>query len=320
MNKFRTEVIVSKSNFQLSVGSAFLTLGSCFADVIGQRLNQYKFPVSANPFGTVYNPISLYGLLNEELDVNLFLEREGLWLHHNYHSDLRATSKTELTELIVSTNEETLSVLKNVDYLVLTYGTAWVYETTEGGQVVSNCHKVPQKQFHKRLLGMEEMIKAQGSFLDKVFQLNPNIKVLMTVSPVRHIKDGLSESQLSKSMLRVLCDLAVSSHENVSYFPSYEMMVDDLRDYRYYKDDLIHPTDFAQDYIWDKFKEAYFDDRANFFIKEWSKIIAAKHHRPFNPNAISHQNFLKSTLRKVRELSGLVDVTEEVDFFSRQVN
>ncbi|WP_109830500.1 GSCFA domain-containing protein [Reichenbachiella versicolor] len=320
-NSLRTEFKIAKGNCLFNLSSQFLTIGSCFSDMIAEHLTQNKFQVLGNPFGTVYNPISLFRLLQEEdFNDSKFIDREGIWLHHDFHSEFRNSSKEELAEVISDTKRLSNENLRNADCLIITYGTAWIYETLNDSYIVSNCHKTPQKYFNKRLLSIEEMMIAQDEFLNFVFSVNSKIQVLLTLSPVRHTKDGIPENQLSKSSLRLLCDRGQSSFQKVEYFPSYEIMMDDLRDYRFYKDDLIHPTSFAENYIWEKFRDTYLDKQANEFIDEWKKITSALAHKPFNPESKEHRRFVDASIQKLRQMSEKVNVSKEIALFQQQLD
>lgn len=317
---FRTELKPKPSPLLVGLKDRVFTIGSCFSDAIGQRLANHKFDTLVNPFGTVYNPVSIFNLLSDSaIDKAKVVERHGHFFHFDFHSSLSAKSKAELLSEIDRIKENALKNLANTNILIVTFGTAWVYEHINFESIVANCHKVPQREFRKRLLGMKEMVEAIDAFIGKLKIVNPKIQLLLTVSPVRHIKDGLVDNHLSKSMLRVLCDFVTSSYDHDHYFPSYEIMIDDLRDYRYYKDDLIHPTPFAEDYIWDIFCETHMDSATRTFVHKWEQIRSAMAHRPFNPDSQNHQKFIRDQLNKLDQLSAQVDVGDEISFFREQI-
>jgi len=317
----RTEIDIKPSALKISLGQSVLTMGSCFSQSIGEKMTRYKFDVLTNPFGTTYNPISIFkALISNGINSHKFLEKRGMAFHYDFHSELRADNKQLLEKLLQRRKEEVTDHLKKADWLIVTFGTAWVYELKSSGEIVNVCHKVPQSEFNKRLLGMKEMAVAMDSMVNHFKKTNPRLNMLLTVSPVRHIRDGIQENQLSKSMLRVLCDFAVTSHDNVHYFPSYEIMVDDFRDYRFYRDDLIHPTAFAEQYIWEKFQGTYFEKETLDFIQDWKYVISAMEHRPFNPKTDEHQNFVRAQMEKIIGLSDKVDASDELAFFKAQLN
>ena len=210
--------------------------------------------------------------------------------------------------------------LAHTDLVILTFGTVFVYQLKANGEMVANCHKVPQKQFDKKLLSVEEIVSGFQAIKEKIEKLNPNIRFLLTVSPVRHTREGLPQNNLSKSILRMACHELCEAHSNVSYFPAYEIMLDDLRDYRFYEKDLIHPNEQAQDYIWQQFSQTHFDDETLSFVNEWSKVKSALAHKPFDAQSEEHQQFLKATLKKLQNLSGQVDVSEEIERLQSQMN
>lgn len=317
---FRTQIDVPKSSVSIGLKDQILTMGSCFSDSIGRRLRHYKFDVLANPYGTIYNPLSIFKLLSAGgINTRGFVNNQGMTFHHDVHSEIRAKDQRTLEKILQDKKSSVDDCLKDANWIIITFGTAWVYQLVSSNHIVANCHKVPQQNFKKRLLGMKEMALKLDEFMERMQVINPKLQLLFTVSPVRHIKDGIAENQLSKSMLRVLCDFAATSYEQAYYFPSYEMLVDDLRDYRYYKEDLIHPTDFAENYIWQKFVKAFMHIDALNFISDWERILSALRHKPFNPDTKEHQKFLKTHIEKLEELSKQVNAEDEVMRFRDQL-
>lgn len=304
---------------QIRHESNLLTIGSCFSDNIGQKLLDSKFSVHLNPFGTVYNPISIFKLLlPREVDAEKFVEVGGQYFHLDYHSQFTARDEGTLKTVLELKKKEITAYLSTADFVFITLGTAFVYERKSTAEVVANCHKLPQKNFTKRLLTIEEMISSFQQLKSYLNTVNPSLQFIFTVSPVRHIKDGIAENQLSKSLLRVLCH-ELTRDEKIEYFPAYEMMMDDLRDYRFYKNDMIHPTEMAEDYIWNKFQQTYFSDQTQKIVKEWDKVRVALAHRPFNPDSESHQKFISDQLKKLDVFSEYFSITEEKRVFENQL-
>jgi hypothetical protein len=200
----------------------------------------------------------------------------------------------------------------------MTYGTAWVYQLKDNGEIVANCHKVPANQFSKSLLSHLAITESFDEFYLTLKKINPAIQIILTVSPVRHLKDKLALNSVSKSVLRLACHTISSSHDDVHYFPAYEIMLDDLRDYRFYKADLIHPSDVAEEYIWEQFITCYADEHLRQFIQDWKAILAALAHRSFHSNTVAHQQFLKNTLEKLQAFKTLVDVEPEIALIKSQ--
>jgi hypothetical protein len=192
--------------------------------------------------------------------------------------------------------------LKDANFVLITFGTSWIYELKKSGKIVSNCHKIPTKEFNRRKLTVEDILKTYTSIINQLKHINPNINIVFTVSPIRHIKDGVTENQLSKSTLLLAIDELVNNFKNVTYFPSYEIMMDDLRDYRFYNDDMTHPSKIAISYIWDKFKHTYIANYVCDTMLKIEKINQSIQHRPFQPESESHQKFLKNILAKIENL------------------
>lgn len=312
--QFRTEIEPIHSDLKINLKTTMLTIGSCFSDVMGQRLADNKLNCLVNPFGTIFNPISIFKLLSgSKIDENHFTENQGAWFHHDYHSRFWANSQDELLTNLQQIHQKVKETLENVDMLVITFGTALVFQLNKDNQIISNCHKVPNSQFERRMLSQKEIIDSFHAFYKNLKLINPEIKILLTVSPVRHTKDTLSLNSASKSILRAVCYQLETAFENVSYFPSYEIMLDDLRDYRFYKSDMIHPNEVAEDYIFEKFGEAYFDEKLVKFIANWKKIKAGLAHRPLQNGTIAHQKFLQNLLFQLENLSNDVNVSLEIE-------
>ena len=307
---------IPDSPFPMSHQSKILSMGSCFAQTIGQKMKNAKFDVLVNPFGTIFHPLNLADLLDhalfqDPLEKDGMLERDGLFLHYATHSDVVGKSPEELTELYSQKLSLTRSYLEQGTHLILTLGTAWIYEHETFGRV-ANCHKQPQKLFEKKLTTLEEMEMGLWSVLDNFSRAFPNLKIILTLSPVRHIKDGVAENQLSKSLLRVLCANLERRMSSVRYFPAYEIIMDELRDYRFYKSDLIHPSEEAEEYIWQKWQQAIFPEATREKISEIQKVQLELAHRPFNPDTDAHRKFLQNLLAKLERLNAEFDFSKEL--------
>ncbi|QMU27194.1 GSCFA domain-containing protein [Adhaeribacter radiodurans] len=321
---FRTELLISPQTQRLSLQTPIFTAGSCFAEVIGTKMQQYKVPVLVNPYGTIFNPISLFTLLQASLELppeftGELIQRDDIWLAYDFHSSFSAPSRPELLTQIQKALTKSKNFLQNADTIVLTFGTAIGYIHRESNKLVANCHKIPQSQFTKHLLSIPDIISAFTSFYKVLQQFNPNIRIILTVSPVRHLKETLEGNSLSKSILRVVCHELKNQFAAVDYFPAYELLLDDLRDYRFYKPDMLHPTGVAEDYIWEKFKAAYFSEDFQHFTGKWDKIRQAFAHKPFQPASTSHQQFLKKILQQLEELQAQVDCQAEISTLKTQL-
>jgi lysophospholipase L1-like esterase len=321
---FRTILSQKPQPNQITLKDALITIGSCFSDAIGKRLVQNKFNTLVNPFGTLYNPVSIHKLLNmaaneESLPVFSFIEREQVHANYLFHSQFNELTKKALEENLNSILQRVKQQLQLPGYLLITYGTALVYTEKNTSQVVANCHKMPADLFEKRLLTVQEIKEDFEQLIQALHKINNKLTIILTISPVRHLKDTLELNSVSKSVLRLACHEIVREHSQVEYFPAYEIMMDDLRDYRFYKDDLIHPTAFAEDYIWEKFEQTYFDAATIAFIKKWKEIKSALSHKPFQPSSAAHQQFLKSLYTNVNELKNVVNVEEELSLIKSQI-
>lgn len=313
---FRTEFNTRLQKTRIDLTSKVLTIGSCFSDSMGSRLRDSKMDVLINPFGTVYSPVSIHKLLmlalhDQKPEDESYLEREGMHFNYYFHSSLAELDRAKLVERISDQLELVRSFLCKCDYLLITYGTAWVYERHDNREVVANCHKQPAGLFSKRLLDQEEILRSFHLLADTLKLVNPKCRVILTLSPVRHLKDTLELNTVSKSLLRLIC-YSITQTGAADYFPAYEIMMDDLRDYRFYGADLIHPSPMAEQYIWEKFSDQYFAPETQAVIHQWEGVKRLLAHRPFHPQSESHQKFLKETLSKLNALRGIMDVTEEI--------
>ncbi|MEN8191754.1 MAG: GSCFA domain-containing protein, partial [Bacteroidota bacterium] len=271
--KFRTEINIDKSDRLIDHDQNILTIGSCFAKNIGEYFKSYRFSVVCNPFGVLYNPISIYNSLKlihskKKFKKNDLVEHQGEWHSFYHNSDFSHHDQNMCLEKINNGIISTHDFLKSTDHLIITFGTAFVYRYIKNDMIVSNCHKIPAKEFERYRLSLDETKKTIESIVSFVNSISENISIIFTVSPVRHWKDGAVENQLSKSTLLIAVDEIVKENKNCEYFPSYEIVMDDLRDYRFYDTDLLHPNKFATDYIWDKFSNAKLSNQCLTIMKE----------------------------------------------------
>ncbi|GAA4346899.1 hypothetical protein GCM10023185_01570 [Hymenobacter saemangeumensis] len=306
---FRTELTLTPASRQLSRTARVLTLGSCFADSMGARLVMNKVETLVNPFGTVFQPLALAQLLRAAAGDSVdwqqhVVEARGRWQSYDLHGTLGAASPVELLQTVQQLVQRTADFVRSADLVVLTLGTAWAYRLRETGELVSNCHKMPADLFVKELLTPDEIINALAETHAYLRRINPGIQIILTVSPVRHVKDTLQLNAVSKSVLRVACHYLSELLDGVSYFPAYELLLDDLRDYRFYASDMLHPSEVAEDYIWDKFARTYFDVDFGRFRKEWSAIRQSLGHRPLHEGAPEHRQFLENTRERLQRLVG----------------
>ncbi len=284
-----------------------LAIGSCFVEHIGGWLRAVKFNLLLNPFGIVYNPISICRQLNLLLKENVYpldqlFQHNELWHTFDHHSQFSGIDKATVLTNINNAFSKSKTQLKQADYLIVTFGTAHVYSLKNENHIVSNCHKIPNTNFDKQRLSVKEIMNAWTPLIETLKKTSPDLKILLTVSPVRHLKDGVIDNQRSKAILLLAIDNLVQQYDNCFYFPAYEIMMDDLRDYRFYAKDMIHPSDVAIDYIKEKFAATFLNVDSQLIVRKIEEIQSAVGHQPFQPNAIAHQDFLKKTREKMNAL------------------
>jgi GSCFA family len=302
---FRTELNLNKSSLGINYRHKILLIGSCFSDNIGLRLENIKMEATKNPFGTVYNAASILRLLDHAVNLKYItkenlVNQQGTFAHLDFHSLFNHSDPDQVVNAINAAITDTHHLLKIANYTFVTLGTSWVYKNKSNHQIVANCHKLPQQYFDKELLSLTDTIEALQQITKTLQSINANNKVIFTISPVRHIKDGIVENQVSKAVLiQAVYDAVVKGQAH--YFPSYELMMDDLRDYRFYKEDLIHPTEQALQYVWEKFVAHYFSDESIEIKSKIEKINAFLQHRP---QLLDDQ--YKTHLQKVKQ--DLIDI------------
>lgn len=276
-------------------------LGSCFVENIGKMLEQNKFNASLNPFGVIYNPISVGNSIQLLIDNKTFTEEDlnfanDLYFSYAHHGSFSSGSSEECLKKINTRMQSASLDLATADILFITFGTSWVYELIDSGKIVSNCHKQPAKSFNRYRLEVEEIVRFYKDLILSLSLFNPHLKIVFTVSPIRHWKDGAHGNQLSKSTLLLAVDQLVQLFDHVSYFPSYEIVMDELRDYRFYHEDMIHMNSTSVNYIWSRFNDVFMDRTTMDNMKKIRKMISAAGHRPFNPDSESHQKFIQNTM------------------------
>lgn len=316
--KFRTEIHIPSSGFTITHKSKIMMIGSCFVENISAKLLGSGFHVDVNPFGIVYNPVSVHRVLEDILRKREYQEEElfmhqGIYHSFSHHSRFSGLDPKQVIENINSRIGQSFLFLREADFLIITYGTANVYYQVDNGEPVANCHKLPSALFRNARLMPEDIFKSWGGLLPLLRKINPGIKIIFTISPVRHWKDGAHDNQVSKSILFVGLDKLISTHDNMYYFPSYELMMDDLRDYRFYAEDMLHPGSQAVEYIWSKFLDTYLTETTRSTLREWESIRQAVRHRPFNPESDEYRRFLEKTEeRKANFLSRNPDFLENL--------
>jgi hypothetical protein len=308
--QFRTELLIPNSLFKIEHHHALFFIGSCFAENIAEKTKSLLFNTLINPHGILYNPKSIalaledYCLNKQYTKDDLFFH-ENLWHSWNHHSRF---SDVDINVCLNNINKEITTAhefLKQTNYLFITLGSAFVYNYTEKNIYVGNCHKLPNKKFTKELLSIQTIINDLTLSIKTIKKLNSEIKIIFTISPVRYIRYGIIENNLSKARLIEAVHQLCNTIENCFYFPAYELVIDDLRDYRFFKEDLVHPNDFAINYVWEKLSNAYFSNQCLNIIKEIEEIIKSENHRPMNVNSESYLLFKKALAEKKNKLQML---------------
>ena len=316
--EFRTKVELPTGEYQINHSSRLMLWGSCFAENLGKYLSENKFACDTNPFGVLYNPFSISKAIGQLMDKDTYSDLHfdnGKWYSLMHHSLFSDTEKEECLYRINSRFKVGKENLQKADWIILTWGTAWVYEWKETGEIVGNCHKLPDKLFRRRLLDVTEVVENYRELLAKIHLQSPQVQVLFTVSPIRHAKDGYHGNQISKSILLLAIERICSEFPFCHYFPSYEIMMDELRDYRFYADDMLHPSALAVNYIWECFCQCFFSKDTLAFMKEWDGIKKGLEHKPFNTESDTYHRFLSQILLKieaVKEKFPYLDVQNEL--------
>ncbi len=308
---FRTPVQIPEYPFEINYNTNVLTIGSCFAQDMALRMQGRKLKVLSNPMGIQYNPRSIVRSLNRLLDGELYRPSElyfdgTLWHSWDHHGSFSGTDKDRVLSGINRSYEEATRFINEMDVLILTFGTSLYYVLKKTGQVVSNCHKAPAQMFEHRPIDLEEMRSTFERLFNRLKEFRPGLKVILTISPVRHLRDGLIENNYSKSLLNVLVHQMEAGREDVVYFPSYEILLDELRDYRFYAEDMTHPSKMATDYIWELFKVSFMKENTLSTLRQAESILKALNHRPLHPRSARHQAFLKELKVKMKAFENLV--------------
>ncbi len=304
---FFTQVQLTKSDLEINYNDRIITLGSCFSDNIGRKLQNAFFDIQINPFGVLYNPISVQTgielLMNkyQYQENDLFLHN-SLWNSFSHSSHFSHEDKATALQTINSTLTTAREFFQKTNYLLITLGTAWVFENKQEKKVVSNCHKLPSSHFTRYRLSVNEIVEAYVPLLQKIHSVLPNLQIIFTVSPIRHWKDGANENTLSKSTLQLAISELQEKFSFVHYFPAYEIMLDELRDYRFYNADMIHPNQVAIDYIWERFGYLYFSEKTERLKKELENFRKILQHQPRNKTGKEYQLLLEKIEKKREKL------------------
>lgn len=328
--KFHFDFPIKKRQPSILHQHTTMLVGSCFTENIGEKLRKFKFNTLENPHGILFNPASVAESITQYVnhtqlttaDVFPYLEAWHSWKHH---SRLSALTAEACVEKINESGTRAHAYLKTADHLVITLGSAWTYTLTDAapggiaGSIVANNHKGPAEWFTKKLLRVEETLSLLDNMLHRLFLFNPNLHIVFTISPVRHLREGVVENNRSKAVLIQAVHQLVDKFEKLYYFPAYELVIDDLRDYRFYAEDLVHPNYHATQYVWEKFTEACMNDATRDLMKEIAAINLAHQHKPFNAEATAHKQFLASSFEKTKHLQSqhpYLNLDNELAYFN----
>jgi hypothetical protein len=328
-SKFQTHIEIPEYKWKTGYHKMNIFIGSCFTENIGGKMKEMKFQADINPFGILYNPVSVANALKFLTQKKKFTKQDliyhdGLWHSFFHHGRFSSPNAGKTLAEINKRIDYSSDILQKAEFLFLTFGTSRVYEYKATGQIVSNCHKIPEKEFKRFRLDPDQILKKYIMLLPEIIENNPGLKIIFSVSPVRHWRDGAIENQRSKASLILAVDKIINhfGKDRCDYFPGYEILMDELRDYRFYSEDMIHLSDAAVNHIWDIFQENMIDDESKQISAEIKKIISASTHKPFNKYTKEHLAFLKSSLKNsvgFHKKFPYINVTYEKNYFSNEI-
>jgi len=307
MQTFRTEIINETAKFSLRHGDGIVMLGSCFAENIGEKLKRFRYSVNVNSHGIIFNPTSLSVALEDIILQRTYLLEDLILYDYVYHSPAHhgRFSHTESNLVLEAINQsisEAHTALKNAKVLMLTFGSAWMYRLKATNKIVANCHKMPGSSFDKELISHQEIEQKWKLLLEQLFAFNPHIEVVFSVSPVRHWRDGVNQNQISKSHLLIAVNTLTNAFHQAHYFPAYEFLLDELRDYRFYKEDMIHPNQVAIDFIWQKFINWCVESKTAELMQKMEPILRFIEHRPMRISEEKHEEVLQQKNSELQRL------------------
>ncbi len=310
--KFKLTLDAKPSKHTIAYGDKLMLIGSCFTENIGAKFKTHLFKVSENPYGILFNPVSVATALTEIIEARQYtiediFQYNELWHSWNHHSRFSAVDQKEALEKMNASIVEAHHFLKSANQLVITLGSAWLYHLTNEaplgvGQVVANNHKAPANWFFKSLMQPTVLLENLHGLVKHLQSFNPKLQIIFTISPVRHLREGLVENNRSKAVLIHAVHELVGLYDHVDYFPAYEYVIDDLRDYRFYAEDLVHPNFAASGYVWEKLVETYMGSDTQSIMKQVAELQLAINHKPFFIGSAEHQKFLQSSIRKTEAL------------------
>jgi len=308
MDKFRTIVEFPASGEKIGYNSRCLFMGSCFTEEIGGRMLSHKFPVMINPFGTLFNPASICDNLEMLIEGKVFskddlLMHNGMWFSFSHYTGFDRPDQQECLSVLNKSLQDASSWIRQCNYILITLGTAWTFIYNATGKLVANCHKLPSADFTRRLLDPEEICERFDHMLTALKKINPGAQVIFSVSPVRHLKDGAVNNQLSKSILLLSIHRLMKKHSTISYFPAYEIFMDELRDYRFYAADMLHPSETGSSYVWERFCDSWLDEASKNIMAGVTAVLKAFAHRPGQTDLPNLKKFSENLLKQIDQLT-----------------
>jgi hypothetical protein len=330
--KFKLTLPAKRSEHPISYRDGVFLIGSCFSENIGTKLNTHLFKVFENPHGILFNPISVIKSLSDCIENKVYTEADlfqlnEVWNCWHHHSRFSGITTKDALEKINNSITKAHAFLKTANHMVITLGSAWVYQLNSQsphsvGQVVANNHKAPANWFDKKLMKPDELVLLLKHMVQALHQFNSQLQIIFTISPVRHLREGLVENNRSKAVLIQGVHEIVETTENIAYFPSYEYVIDDLRDYRFYAEDLVHPNYAASNYVWEKLVETYFNEQTQDIMKQVAELQLAMQHKPFFAGSSQHQEFIQNCIAKTERLLSLypfLALNDQLHFFKQQI-
>jgi len=310
MTHFRTTIKLEKQTQSIDYDSPILLLGSCFTEHISQKLTYFKFDTLTNPFGIVFNSSAIKTAVTECVNNKVYTEsdlkkHDDLWFSFKHHSQFSSPEQTKTLTAINNAIKGAHLFIKTASHIVITLGTAWVFTDNDTEEIVANCHKVPQKQFTRSLQSIAQISDDLEAIESAIKSVNKKVQIIYTVSPVRHLRNGFAENMQSKAHLISTVQKHINKHESSHYFPAFEIMMDDLRDYRFYEADMIHPNNTAVNYIWNLFKKSWLSDKSEETMTIIEGIQKDLQHRPFNKNSVSYKKFEENLNKKIATLTAI---------------
>ena len=305
--KLQTQIPLVQQTPEINYDSKLVLLGSCFAENMADKFSYFKFQNEVNPLGVLFHPEAILELLTRAHQSNFYNEKDvffsnDCWQSFGAHSRLNGTSQPQILERLNAALKLTKNQLQKATHVIVTFGTAWVYKHIQSQTIVANCHKQPQNEFDKTILSVDQLQKTFEAIISIFKSFNPDIDIIFSISPVRHLKDGFVENNRSKAHLTAALHAVINSSKKIHYFPSYELLMDELRDYRFYKEDMVHPNTIAVDYIWEKFQSTWIHADTTPIMQEVSQLQKGFAHKPFSPTAAAHLEFISKLTKKSKAL------------------